>query len=176
MTKARRYLCMPASGLTYEVRAPIQPGEHPHEYAVDLDKKTCTCHVFQAQGFPCIHATKVVLYRRDPIKNYVDEAFKVAAYLKTYEGGIFPRAAAEDVEAVPTFAMPEDSDDDIGLSSDEDDALKPPNTCRLPGRPRKKRARHSIEKEPRPFKCGRCGELRHNRRGCSASLLRGNNA
>src|SRR5438046_9571560 len=76
MTKARRYLCMPASGLTYEVRAPIQPGEHPHEYAVDLDKKTCTCHVFQAQGFPCIHATKVVLYRRDPIENYVDELSK----------------------------------------------------------------------------------------------------
>ena len=177
MTKARLYLCMQASGLIYEVRAPIQPGQMPREYVVDLEKRTCTCRVFQAQGFSCIHATKVILYRRDSIQKYIDEAFKVDAYLKTYENGIFPRAAAENVEVIPTFHMPEGSeDDDTDLSSDENNGLMPPNTRRPAGRPKKKRIRHSTEKETRPFKCGCCGALGHNRRSCSASLQRGRNA
>ena len=127
---------MQASGFTYEVRAPIQPGQPPWEYTVDLNKRTCTCRVFQAQWFTCVHAANIILYRRDPIENYVDEAFKVAAYLKTYEVRIFPRTAGENLEAVPTFAMPEDSNDDTDISNDGDNALKPPNTRRPVSRPR----------------------------------------
>ena len=176
MTKARPYLCMQASGLIYEVRAPIQPGQMPREYVVDLEKGAYTCHVFQAQGFPRIHATKVLLYCHDSIQKYIDEAFEVDVYLKTYEIGIFPHAAAENVEVLPTFHMPEGSeDDDTDLSSDENNGLMPPNTHRPAGRPKKKRIRHSTEKKARPFKCGCCGVLGHNHRSCSASLQRGRN-
>ena len=185
MTDARPYLCRQVVDGMYEVRAPITPGEAPREYIVDLDKRTCTCRVFQAQGYPCIHATKVTLYRREPIQNYVNNAFKVSLYLKTYEGRIYPRVTAEDVNDIPTFkdiGSHNDNDDDgdnnevSDLSDNDDNVLKPPNTRRPAGRPKKKQIRRDNGTDTRPFKCGRCEGFGHNKRTCTEALQRGRSA
>jgi zinc finger SWIM domain-containing protein 3 len=161
--------------LTYEVKSL----ESNKEYAVDLANSTCTCFTFQSQGYPCIHAVKVILFRRENIANYVQDWFKVPAYRKTYENGILPPAAAIDLETLPIFEDPDieltlDGHSDIIIAGSGDGRfpLLPPNTRRPAGRPKKRRIRHPSEWEPqREFKCTRCKGVGHNTRTCKEPLI-----
>ncbi|KAK4410368.1 hypothetical protein Sango_0109800 [Sesamum angolense] len=38
------------------------------KYVVDLDKKTCTCGMFQLNAYPCCHAYAAIADREDPIE------------------------------------------------------------------------------------------------------------
>ncbi|KAL0333976.1 UNVERIFIED_CONTAM: hypothetical protein Sangu_1553800 [Sesamum angustifolium] len=38
------------------------------KYVVDLDKKTCTCGMFQLNAYPCCHAYAAIADRRDPVE------------------------------------------------------------------------------------------------------------
>ncbi|KAL0415747.1 UNVERIFIED_CONTAM: hypothetical protein Slati_3406600 [Sesamum latifolium] len=51
-------------------------------FVVDLDKKTCTCGMFQLTAYPCCHDM------RHQIEDYVDSCYKKPAYLKVYENMI----------------------------------------------------------------------------------------
>jgi hypothetical protein len=100
------------------------------------------------------------------------------SYRGTYEKGIYPTSAAEDLDIIPTFEesalsglFPEgepNSDDEeacVGL----DDALLPPNTRRQSGRPRERRIRNSavdITAKKRVYKCRSCKGPRHSKRTC----------
>ena len=93
MGAGRSYIVRHAIALIYEVKS-LQSNK---EYIVDLGKKTCNCFTFQSQGFSCVHAFKVILYRGEDYANYVQEWCTVFAYRKIYEQGILPPAASEDI-------------------------------------------------------------------------------
>ncbi|KAK4406467.1 hypothetical protein Sango_0653200 [Sesamum angolense] len=54
------------------------------KYVVDLDKKTCTCGMFQLNAYPCCHAYAAIADRRDPIEVYIADCYKKDMYLKCY--------------------------------------------------------------------------------------------
>ncbi|KAL0448599.1 UNVERIFIED_CONTAM: hypothetical protein Slati_1416300 [Sesamum latifolium] len=56
-----------------------------HKYIVDLDKKTCTCCMFQLTGYPCCHAYSAIADMRHEYEDYVDACYKKPVYLKAYE-------------------------------------------------------------------------------------------
>jgi zinc finger SWIM domain-containing protein 3 len=175
MDRTRGYTCRHAIDSVYEIKSL----QSKNEYAVNLTKSTCTCFTFQSQGFPCAHAFKAILYERGNIAQYVEEWCTVAAYRKTYEKGILPPIASPNLETIPVFNGEEDrgSDlssiaEDLEYNSEEEADLLPPNTRRPTGRPKKRRLRHGIEKEPqREFKCGRCSGVGHNKRTCREPLI-----
>ncbi|KAL0373574.1 UNVERIFIED_CONTAM: hypothetical protein Sradi_3273100 [Sesamum radiatum] len=65
-------------------------------FVVDLDKKTCTCGMFQLTAYPCCHAYSAIADMRHHIENYVDSCYKKPAYLKVYENMIHGVPGQED--------------------------------------------------------------------------------
>ncbi|KAG8366979.1 hypothetical protein BUALT_Bualt16G0024700 [Buddleja alternifolia] len=55
------------------------------KYVVDLDKKTCTCGMYQLNGYPCCHAYAAIANKRNDVEDYVDFCYKKETYLKVYE-------------------------------------------------------------------------------------------
>jgi len=174
LNRARDYVSLSAIGSIFEVKS----RKTGRQYVVDLAKKSCTCFAFQAAGYPCHHAARVLLDHEYKIEDYVDSYFKVTEYRKTYENGILPPAAALDLDTLPVFDPMEDAmspapgsesdNDESHEANDNNDALLPPNTRRPAGRPKKRRIRHEVEMEPqRILKCGRCRAPGHNRATCT---------
>ncbi|KAG8377309.1 hypothetical protein BUALT_Bualt08G0019900 [Buddleja alternifolia] len=55
------------------------------KYVVDLDRKTCTCGMYQLNGYPCCHAYAAITNKRNDVEDYVDVCYKKETYLKVYE-------------------------------------------------------------------------------------------
>ncbi|KAL0349921.1 UNVERIFIED_CONTAM: hypothetical protein Sradi_4141300 [Sesamum radiatum] len=55
-----------------------------NKYVVALDKKTCTCGMFQLNAYPCCHAYAAIADRRDPVEVYIADCYKKDMYLKCY--------------------------------------------------------------------------------------------
>ncbi|KAL0458676.1 UNVERIFIED_CONTAM: hypothetical protein Slati_0494800 [Sesamum latifolium] len=59
------------------------------KYVVDLAKRTCTCGMFQLNGYPCCHACAAISIKRVPIEEYVDICYKKSTYLMVYREMIY---------------------------------------------------------------------------------------
>ncbi|KAL0413836.1 UNVERIFIED_CONTAM: hypothetical protein Sradi_1585300 [Sesamum radiatum] len=55
-----------------------------NKYVVDLEKKTCSCGMFQLTGYPCCHACAAIGSKRARLEDYVDDFYTKAVYLKVY--------------------------------------------------------------------------------------------
>lgn len=53
-------------------------------YVVNLEKKICSCGMFQLSGYPCPHAWSCIAERRYKIEDYVDSYYKKYMYSKVY--------------------------------------------------------------------------------------------
>ncbi|XP_026378455.1 uncharacterized protein LOC113272878 [Papaver somniferum] len=67
----------------YEVRS-------PRTHSVDLLERTCTCHRWQVNGFPCAHACAVIQSTREDIYSFVEPYFTTEWYNRTYQEIILP--------------------------------------------------------------------------------------
>ncbi|CAH1414959.1 unnamed protein product [Lactuca virosa] len=54
-------------------------------YAVDLDKKTCTCRVWKLNGYGCVHSVATISFLNRDVGGYVDTMFYGAVYTNTYK-------------------------------------------------------------------------------------------
>ncbi|KAG7586993.1 Transposase MuDR plant [Arabidopsis thaliana x Arabidopsis arenosa] len=128
-------------------------------FTVDLEKKTCTCRVFDVLLVPCSHALAARKVRNLDIYTLVGECYFVEPWRKKYERVVMP--------------VPKERDSDVPEEIQEVD-MNPPKTRRGGGRPRKVRIpsqgeRHGV-KTKRVTKCGRCGKAGHNRKTCSTLI------
>ncbi|XP_020424556.1 uncharacterized protein LOC109950388 [Prunus persica] len=57
---------------------------------VDLEQRTCSCHLWQIDGFPCTHAVSTILAKKDLVYDYVECYYKTDFFRKAYESLIFP--------------------------------------------------------------------------------------
>jgi hypothetical protein len=133
-------------------------------YTVNLDKKTCSCTVFQENGIPCGHAITTIFARpgRDLVF-YMPEALTIATWKKTYTSN-FPLIDITELLPLP-------------LSE-----CHPPLTRVPRGRPKKERFRREDTRGPRgeaaaqamrepagdgdaevwvPYHCSSCGQRGH---------------
>lgn len=127
------------------------------ELMVDLDNKTCTCRTWQMSGIPCVHCCAVCRSVDVPLTSLVDEWFLKLKQENIYRHTIIP---------METHDQPDVS----GLSedvhwTDPSYAMRPPNTKRPVGRPRKNRIESQFLTH-RQNHCSKCQTPGHNRASC----------
>ena len=181
--RARRYRYFASTEHIHEVIS----SETGKQYIVNLENWTCSCLDWQLKGFPCGHALSVLLGRKLNINHFVQPFYTMGAYRGTYAGTILhPDFATSD--APLDYALnprllqleppePLNMEDFIAMEAGDDaneetdERMQPPSTMRAPGRPKKRRIRHDIEREIiRIQHCGRCGKAGHSRRTCGESI------
>ncbi|XP_026384370.1 uncharacterized protein LOC113279950 [Papaver somniferum] len=127
----------------YEVRS-------PRTHSVDLLERTCTCHRWQVNGFPCAHSCAAIQSTREDIYSFVEPYFTTEWYNMTYQEIILP---------IPNYDKPQ--------SYDPSDRIIVPIPVPPPGRRREQRFKKPWEKQKRPMMCTECFTLgHHNRATC----------
>ncbi|BBG94013.1 hypothetical protein Prudu_002194 [Prunus dulcis] len=91
---------------------------------VDLEQRTCSCRLWQIDGFPCTHAVAAILAKRDSVYDYVECYYKTDFFRKAYESPIFP---------IPDIGK------GLGSNGSAVGVVLPPITKRPAGRPPTKR-------------------------------------
>ncbi|CAL8154867.1 unnamed protein product [Prunus armeniaca] len=121
---------------------------------VDLEQRTCSCHLWQIDGFPCTHAVAAILAKKDSVYDYVECYYRTYFFRKAYESPIFP---------IPYIGK------GLGSNSFAVGVVLPPITKRPAERPPTKRIKAFAEFK-RPLKCSRCSVIGHNRKTCKAVI------
>lgn len=123
------------------------------EYSVDLEKRTCTCNVFQMDELPCPHALAHIKKFHLSAYSFCSEYFTKEKMLAAYAGTIFPMPSRS------SWSIPADIQNIVVL---------PPDDSPKVGRPRKERYRSIWEKggTTSSVKCGTCRKYGHNKRSC----------
>ena len=121
-----------------DVEFEIGDGEDKH--TVFLDKKLCTCRVWELTGIPCSHAICALGYLKvDPISSisewYYKEKFQVA-----YQHPLQPVGGKKFIRC------------------DQFEPIEPPPVTKLAGRPRKKRIRTANEPNTSAGKLSKRGQ------------------
>ncbi|KAL4304651.1 hypothetical protein GQ457_10G028180 [Hibiscus cannabinus] len=125
-------------------------------FVVDVREWTCTCRVWDLIGIPCPHAVCVILYREEPLNQYVIGLYKKQKYQELYSV-VMPTVASEKFWK------------DCGMGQ-----IDPPLHRKMPGRPKHKRRREEGEVRGRTklrklgskLSCRLCGGIGHNVRTC----------
>ncbi|XP_026433854.1 uncharacterized protein LOC113331355 [Papaver somniferum] len=124
----------------YEVRS-------PRTHSVDLLQKTCTCHMWRVNGFPCAHACAAIQATIEDIYSFVETYFTTEWYNRTYLEIILP---------IPNYDKPQ--------SYDPSDMVIVPILVPPPGRRRTQRFKNASEKQKRKMMCTTMYTLVYN--GC----------
>ena len=125
-------------------------------FHVDLEKRTCSCRLWQLNGYGCVHSVASICFMNREVEEYVDPIFTRSMYDKTYQFQIFPMNGYQ-LWPETTFIPP-----------------LPPKSRRMPGRPKTKRVRsaseklgkHKVCKVGKKVSCGICKGEGHNKRSC----------
>ena len=80
LKKHIRHFEVLASGLNqFEVRGTVKAFE------VDLERKTCSCRLWQSNGYGCVHSTTCISCLNKDVEAYVDVMFSTTTYMKSYK-------------------------------------------------------------------------------------------
>ncbi|XP_021802645.1 uncharacterized protein LOC110746717, partial [Prunus avium] len=61
-----------------------------YSVTVDLGQRTCSCRLWQIDGFPCTHVVVAILAKKDSVYDYVKCYYSSDFFRKVYESPIFP--------------------------------------------------------------------------------------
>ncbi|CAN7126300.1 unnamed protein product, partial [Brassica rapa subsp. narinosa] len=130
------------------------------EFVVDLEKRHCTCNVFDIDKIPCIHAIAAAKHIKRDENRFVDASHLTETWAKAYAESIHPGGE------LLTSTYPENIDE---LS------CPPPATKKKSGRPPTKRKRSVGEfgvpgSKSQSHKCSRCGTGGHNKITCQRPI------
>ncbi|CAE5957616.1 unnamed protein product [Arabidopsis arenosa] len=146
----------PASTTIYQVN-----NSNGLSFTVDLERKTCSCKVFDTLGIPCSHALAAARVGGVPIIRLVEEEYKSGGWINAYSLNVMP--------------VPNVTEVDSGVAS-LNMGMLPPQSNNGPGRRRKRRIPSAGEnQEPKrgrfaPKRCSRCLGTGHNRVTCKNPL------
>ena len=135
----------------YQVKGP-----RGAQFAVDMEKKNCSCRLWEVSGIPCCHAIAAILLRNEDPREYLNVCYSKGLFLKLYQNVLQPISGEDHW---PPSTMPE---------------LEPPVSVTQPGRPRKARRRDTTEGKNHGRRlrrriiihCRKCGEAGHNAATC----------
>ncbi|GJZ46403.1 transposase, MuDR, MULE transposase domain protein, partial [Tanacetum coccineum] len=117
-------------------------------WEVLLDKKTCSCRVWQVKGFPCVHAATFIAFTWDAIwDSYVDPYFTIDKFKEAY---------ALEIAPIP--------EKDQWVHIDTSEKIHPPIVKRPIGRPRKNRI--VAHDETKRHRCVKCNGFGHHQKTC----------
>ncbi|XP_024043035.1 uncharacterized protein LOC112099797 [Citrus clementina] len=146
-TIAERMIVRPVSPHRFQV-----VGGGLKEGLVDLQKRTCSCRVFQLDQLVCAHAIAACLTHRVDFINLCSDFYTTESLAMAYAQPVEPVGDVADWE-VP---------DEI-----QEMQVYPPVEAPPPGRRKELRIPSAGEDvDRRTVRCGRCHELGHNRKRC----------
>ncbi|XP_018460264.2 uncharacterized protein LOC108831203 [Raphanus sativus] len=130
------------------------------KYVVDLEKRHCTCNVFDIDKIPCIHAIAAAKYIKRDENHYVDGSHLTETWAKAY---------AESIHSGAELLM------SIYPVNIDELTCPPPATKKRSGRPPTKRKRSVGEfgvhgSKSQSHKCSRCGTGGHNKTTCKKPI------
>lgn len=125
-------------------------------FAVDLNKKECSCRYWQLSGLPCPHAISCIFFKTNAMDEYIASCFTVDAFKKTYNHCLMP------VEGMQSWPQ------------SDTEPMEAPGYIKMPGRPKKERKREPSEKPKAArvsrvgtvIRCRKCKQIGHNRSTC----------
>jgi len=138
----------------FEVRHISQLGE---QFAVNIDKRDCTCRKWAISGMPCCHALTAMKFLNLNGEDFMSDWFRKTTYEETYNSIIYPINGQQAWERTP---YPD---------------VFPPKKRVMPGRPKKKRRLEAweIKKDDTQLRkggykkrCTVCRGVGHNRTFC----------
>ncbi|KAM3305586.1 hypothetical protein P3S67_012452 [Capsicum chacoense] len=139
---------IPASEYVYTVH------DKEKHFIVCLKEKKCSCHAFQLDEIPCVHACAVLDSKNLEKGRYCSNLYKSKIVLKTYDLLLYPLPHKDD------WVIPQKILDEVVL---------PPKYKRPPKRPAKKErgklGRDMFGKKSKNYYSS-CGQKGHNRRSC----------
>nr|KAJ0204339.1 hypothetical protein LSAT_V11C500277040 [Lactuca sativa] len=146
----RHYQVLPSGLNQFEVRGATDA------YEVDLEKKTCSCRLWQLNGFGCAHSVASISFLNRDVKAYEDNIFSTTTFKKAYNYKIAPMNNS-DMWPETNYTPP-----------------LPPINRRMPGRPTTKRKKsttentgtHRVSKAGKKIACSICKEIGHNKATC----------
>ncbi|XP_048593423.1 uncharacterized protein LOC111215237 [Brassica napus] len=145
----------------YQVdRSEFEVKNETMKFVVDLEKRHCTCNVFDIDKIPCIHAIAAAKHIKRDENRFVDASHLTETWAKAYAESIHPGGE------LSTSTYPENIDE---LS------CPPPATKKKSGRPPTKRKRSVGEfgvpgSKSQSHKCSRCGTGGHNKITCQRPI------
>ncbi|CAN7082717.1 unnamed protein product, partial [Brassica oleracea var. botrytis] len=145
----------------YQVdRSEFEVKNETMKFVVDLEKRHCTCNVFDIDKIPCIHAIAAAKHIKRDENLFVDASHLTETWAKAYAESIHPGGE------LSTSTYPENIDE---LS------CPPPATKKKSGRPPTKRKRSVGEfgvpgSKSQSHKCSRCGIGGHNKSTCERPI------
>jgi len=127
-------------------------------YAVDLDKKTCSCRLWQLNGYGCVHSVATISFLNRNPEHFVDPLYLGTFFNNTYRYPIFGMNGS-NMWPTTNYTPP-----------------LPPLKRRMPGRPTVKRrrdasessGRHTVSKRGKTITCSSCKEVGHNKSKCKS--------
>ncbi|GKU99939.1 hypothetical protein SLEP1_g12713 [Rubroshorea leprosula] len=123
-------------------------------YIVNVERKTCTCRVWNMTGIPCRHAVTVINHKQENDEDYVAHWYSKHMFMASYE---YEVPVIEGINQWKETKMP---------------PMQPPNPRKMPGRPKKKRQQEewegktSVGRKGRLMTCQKCFKRGHNSRSC----------
>ncbi|XP_048637589.1 uncharacterized protein LOC106409502 [Brassica napus] len=145
----------------YQVdRSEFEVKDKTMKFVVDLEKRHCTCNVFDIDKIPCIHAIAAAKHIKRDENRFVDASHLTETWAKAYAESIHPGGE------LSTSTYPENIDE---LS------CPLPATKKKSGRPPTKRKRSVGEfgvpgSKSQSHKCSRCGTGGHNKITCQRPI------
>ncbi|XP_028059387.1 uncharacterized protein LOC114263088 [Camellia sinensis] len=123
-------------------------------FYVDIGRRTCSCHEWQLNSFPCCHVVHALCSGARDVYDFIDPFFHVDYFRESYKESVYLVPSSERFDF-----------DGVGNS-----IIKPPITKKQPGRNKKKMIPSKGE-NVKQIKCGRCLKYgNHNKKTCKASI------
>nr|KAJ0197285.1 hypothetical protein LSAT_V11C700374720 [Lactuca sativa] len=90
LKKAQRHYQVLPSGLNqFEVRGAIDA------YEVDIERKTCSCRLWQLNGYGCAHSVASISFLNRDVEAYVDNMFSTTTFRNAYNYRIAPMNSSD---------------------------------------------------------------------------------
>ncbi|XP_022147770.1 uncharacterized protein LOC111016625 [Momordica charantia] len=122
--------------------------------SVNLNSKTCTCKQFDYFEIPCSHAIAGAVFRNISVHSLCSDRYQIETLILGYAEPVYPLGDEED------WILPDDY---------VPKTIKPPKFVPCVGRHQTTRIPSAGEVR-QVHKCGRCGNVGHNRRTCRQPL------
>ncbi|CAI9297408.1 unnamed protein product [Lactuca saligna] len=147
---AKKKPVLPSGLNQFEVRGAT------YAYEVDLERKTCSCRLWQLNGYGCAHSVASISFLNRDVEAYIDNMFSTTTFRKAYNYIIAPMNSSE-----------------MSLETNYTPPL-PPISRRMHGRPATKRKKsttentgtHRASKAGKKIRCSICKEIGHNKATC----------
>ncbi|XP_026379629.1 uncharacterized protein LOC113274462 [Papaver somniferum] len=124
----------------------VDEGDYEEHNTVYLDRRSCTCKVFDYQHLPCPHVLAVCEKYKIKEEGLCGEYYKTSVWRSMYEPKIYGVLSPE------TWDVPAEVAERVVL---------PPKTTPEVGRRSIKRKRSAIEKPRKKRSCSRCHQTGH---------------